>query len=111
MNFHDTFNLFERNKSEPAIESVRIQSSKHESPQTSKARMRKHGGDESFAQSPAAMLFQNEHIGQPREGCRVGHDARKTGLPLGHVNSKAKRVFNRALHHFTRHVLRPITVL
>jgi hypothetical protein len=108
MNFHETFNLFQWNKPEPAIESVRIQSSQHEPPQALETRMRENSSDKSFAQSLAPLLFENEHVGQPRERCEVGHDARKADLPLRFLNSKAKRVFNRAFHDFARHVLRPI---
>src|SRR5436853_5893851 len=59
----------------------------------------------------STMLWQHEHIRYPREGRIVSHNSRESHLIIAFVNTKRKRVFDRAANDFERAARRPVRMV
>ena len=87
------------------VEGVGVAGTEHPAAEVLELRM---GGDafhQPDAESVAAMLFEDEDVGDVGEGSVVGDDARATGLSAVAVDADGERVFYRALDDVAREVL------
>src|ERR1051325_9777049 len=111
VNFHKTFNFFERGKSEASVELVSVECSQHEPPQSLQLRMRQDCGDQPLAESPATKFLDDENVSQPGKGCVIRDHARKTDLFAGLIHSEAERAFDGAIHGLAGNAFRPVAAL
>src|SRR5262245_13156062 len=110
-NCHKTFGIIERGEAELRVKSVGIQRGEHEPPQALQSRMRLDRGHQPFAQTPAAVCFEDKNIRQPGKRGGVGDDAGEAGLLAADINAEAKGMIEGALDRFAWDAGGPITLL
>src|SRR4051794_13788249 len=106
---HEALHILQAVEAEAAVELVGVGGPEHpaaEALQLGGIEDRRH---QALAEAIPAGLGLDVDGGEPREGRRVGYDAREAGLPaIGRVNAEADRVLDRAVHHLTRNARRPV---
>src|SRR5690606_3398760 len=96
-------------EAEPRVQAVRVGGGQQEAAQALQLRMGHHRGHQLLAETTAAVLRQDEDIGQVAEGGAIGDDAGEGHLAFAfEVAAEAQRAGDRPLHRLPRDALAPV---